>query len=121
MSRSGFQTLNLILEQKIPEIHTLFRTTTSILLRCLEKRTIICTPSGLEVIGTDSYENYIPRLGQTHAKLYTLFEKERTKSLRSAAHPHIGHMRDFFRRPHCKMQEGSQPDVTPGAKEEKIS
>ena len=39
--------------------------------------------------------NCIPGLGQTRAKLYTLFRTERTKTIRCpAAHPRIGHIRE---------------------------
>ena len=40
--------------------------------------------------------NYIPCLGQTCAKLYTLFRTERTKTIPCpAAHPRMGHIREY--------------------------
>ena len=42
--------------------------------------------------------NYMPSLGQTHAKLYTLFGTKRTKTIPCpAAHPCIGliHVREY--------------------------
>ena len=40
--------------------------------------------------------NYIPCLGQTRAKLYTLFRTERTKTIPCLpAHPRIGHIREY--------------------------
>ena len=43
--------------------------------------------------------NYIPCLGQTRAKLYSLLRRERTKTIPCpAAHPRIGHIREYIPR-----------------------
>ena len=41
--------------------------------------------------------NSIPCLGQTYAKLYTLFRVKSTKTIICpVAHPRIGHIREYF-------------------------
>ena len=89
------------LGQKLPKIHTLFRTTPSVLLpwSWLGQR----TKSTLEQIHVvaiafvDRFiRNYIPCLGLIHTKLYTLFRIERSKTILCAvAHPRIGQIREY--------------------------
>ena len=81
----------------MPKIHTLYRTTRSILVPCLGQllnRSRMKHPVYNQNLHKSS--NHAHCLGQTCAKLYTLFRTARTKTiLCPAAHPRIGHIREY--------------------------
>ena len=103
------------LAQNDPKIHTLFRTTPSTLLPCLGQEVNACClvlkPLHLYTSSTNKFHpaNQIDSagntllirtgcLGQTRAKLYTLFSLEQRGQKPypvQRAHPCLGHMREY--------------------------